>query len=199
MKKLQFSILLLLTSLSGFTQKNEQKQRLEVIIDGKTYYTNENDTLLVNNKPITIKVAKTQIFSTDKISFEYQNHLSLETENEIELNSYTLDGDDLVISNFDFQVLIKTEDLANEMIKEFGKKNCKVTDAKISMNSNTFKGNKIIVTVLNSLQSIEIYKISDKNNKTQILIIHDSKNDDGSDSTEYKNAIEILNKTFVVK
>lgn len=199
MKKLQFSILLLLTSLSGFTQKNEQKQRLEVIIDGKTYYTNENDTLLVNNKPITIKVAKTQIFSTDKISFEYQNHLSLETENEIELNSYTLDGDDLVISNFDFQVLIKTEDLANEMIKEFGKKNCKVTDAKISMNSNTFKGNKIIATVLNSLQSIEIYKISDKNNKTQILIIHDSKNDDGSDSTEYKNAIEILNKTFVVK
>ena len=199
MKKIQFSILLILTSLIGFAQNNEQKQRLEVIIDGKTYYTNENDTLLVNNKPITIKVAKTQIFSTDKISFEYQNHLSLETENEIELNSYTLDGDDLVISNFDFQVLIKTEDLANEMIKEFGKKNCKVTDSKISINSNTFEGNKIIVTILNSLQSIEIYKISDKNNKTQILIIHDSKNDDGSDSTEYKNAIEILNKTFIVK
>lgn len=61
MKKLQFSIFLLLISLVGSAQKGEQKQRLEVFIDGKTYFTNENDTLLVNNKPITIKIAKTQI------------------------------------------------------------------------------------------------------------------------------------------
>ncbi|CCG54016.1 Protein of unknown function precursor [Flavobacterium indicum GPTSA100-9 = DSM 17447] len=199
MKKLQFSIFLLLISLVGSAQKGEQKQRLEVFIDGKTYFTNENDTLLVNNKPITIKIAKTQIFSTDKISFEYQNHFSLETEKDFGVNTYTLDGDDVVLTYFDFITSIETQDLAEEMIKEFGKKNCKLLPANITLNSKTYEGNKVAVNILNSKLTIEIYKISNKKNQTQILAIQDSKNDDGSDSSEYQKAIAILNKTLDVK
>lgn len=198
MKKLKFSILLFLTTFYGLSQINEQKQRLEVTIDGKTYYTNENDTLLVNNKPIIINISKTQVLNTDGISFEYPNHLSLRTEKETGLNIYSLDGDDIVISKFVFQVAINTEDLANDLIKNFGKKNCKIANSKISLNSNTFEGSKITAGLLKSKLTIEIYKISVQNNQTQILIIQDSKNEDGSDSSEYKNAIEILNKTFVV-
>ncbi|OGS73817.1 MAG: hypothetical protein A3G95_04840 [Flavobacteria bacterium RIFCSPLOWO2_12_FULL_31_7] len=199
MKKLQLSIFLLLNVLLGFTQNNEQKQRLEVIIDGKNYYVNENDTLLVNNKPIIINLAKTQILNSEGISFEYPNHLSLRTEKESGLDIYSLDGDDIVISKFVFQVAINTEDLANDLIKDFGKKNCKIDNTKITLNSNTFEGSKITAGLLKSKLTIEIYKISEQNNLTQILIIQDSKNEDGSDSSEYKNAIEILNKTFVVK
>ncbi len=199
MKKLQFSILIFLTALFGLAQNKEQKQRLEVNIDGKTYYTHENDTLLVNNKPIIINIAKTQVLNTEGISFEYPNHLSLRTEKDTGLDIYSLDGDDIVISKFVFQVAINTEDLANDLIKDFGKKNCKIDNSKISLNSNTFEGSKITAGLLKSKLTIEIYKISDQNNQTQILIIQDSKNEDGSDSSEYKNAIEILNKTFVVK
>jgi hypothetical protein len=197
MKKLQFSILLFLTTLFGLAQ--EQKQRLEVNIDGKIYYTYENDTLLVNNKPIIINVAKTQVLNSEGISFEYPNHLSLKTEKDTGLDVYSLDGDDIVISKFVFQVAINTEDLANDLIKDFGKKNCKIDNSKITLNSNTFEGSKITAGLLKSKLTIEIYKISVQNNQTQILIIQDSKNEDGSDSSEYKNAIEILNKTFVVK
>lgn len=199
MKKLQFSILIFITALFGFAQNKEQKQRLEVNIDGKIYYTNENDTLFVNNKPIIINIAKTQVLNTEGISFEYPNHLSLRTEKDTGLDIYSLDGDDIVISKFVFQVAINTEDLANDLIKDFGKKNCKIDNSKISLNSNTFEGSKITAGLLNSKLTIEIYKISVQNNQTQILIIQDSKNEDGSDSSEYKNAIEILNKTFVVK
>ncbi len=197
MKKLQFSILLFLTTLFGLAQ--EQKQRLEVNIDGKIYYTYENDTLLVNNKPIIINVAKTQVLNSEGISFEYPNHLSLKTEKDTGLDVYSLDGDDIVISKFVFQVAINTEDLANDLIKDFGKKNCKIDNSKITLNSNTFEGSKITAGLLKSKLTIEIYKISVQNSQTQILIIQDSKNEDGSDSSEYKNAIEILNKTFVVK
>ncbi len=199
MKKLPLAIFLLLNFLLGFAQNNEQKQRLEVIIDGKNYYVNENDTLLVNNKPIIIHIAKTQVLNTEGISFEYPNHLSLRTEKESGLDIYSLDGDDIVISKFVFKIAINSKDIAYEMIKDFGEKNCKIDNSKISLNSNTFEGSKITAGLLKSKLTIEIYKISEQNNLTQILIIQDSKNEDGSDSSEYKNAIEILNKTFVVK
>lgn len=198
MKKIQFSILLL-TTITCLSQKAEQKQRLEVNVDGKTYFTNENDTLFINNKPITIKIAKTQVFDTDKISFEFPNNFSLETENKSKLKIYALDGDDVVISNFVFQTIIETEVLANEMVNDFGKKNCTIAKSRISLNSNTFEGHKIIVTLLDYTLSLEIYKILVKDNQTQLLIFQDTKNDDGSDSSEYKNVIDILNKTFVVK
>ena len=199
MKKITYLVIISFLSINSiYSQETMPIQKLEVSIDGKKFVVNENDTLMYDNKSIIISLSKNLSFNFGKLSFNYPKHFAFENDKDLGVNIYTLDGNSFVINYFQFESEVESESIINEMIKKFGKKNCKTSSKKISLNNIELIGTRINIALVGQKLTYDIFEIENKDHKTNLISFQDSKNDDGSDSKESIETLEVINNSFKV-
>ena len=199
MKKNTCIIILLFLSISSFyAQEKTPSQKLEISIDGKNFVVNENDTLKYDNKSIIVKLSKNLVFNFGKLNFNYPKHFAFQNEKDLGVNIYSLDGNSFVITYFDFEIEVKSENIISEMIKKFGKKKCKTSSKKIILNNIELVGTRIDIDLLEIKLTYDIFEIENKGHKTNLISFQDTKNEDGSDSKESIETLDVINNSFKI-
>jgi hypothetical protein len=199
MKKITCIIIISFLSISNFfAQEKMPIQKLEISIDGKNFVVNENDTLKYDNKSIIVKLSKNLDFNFGGLSFNYPNHFAFQNDTDLGVNIYSLDGNNFIITYFDFEVEVKSENIISEMIKKFGKKNCKTSSKKIILNNIELVGTRIDIDLLEIKLTYDIFKIENKDHKTNLISFQDTKNQDGSDSKESIETLGVINNSLKI-
>lgn len=204
MIKLSFCFLLvnlMVATLSAQTNIERIKPvlKLEVSIDGKQFSINDGDTLHFENKTIVIKTSDYFTFNFGALRFDYPKLFSFQFEQDTAYKCWTLDGSNFVITYFEFGVPVELDEFIKDMVKKFGKKNCTVSNKYMKLGEIELFGKRIFVTMIGQKLTYDMYKINTKDNNTHFIAFQDSKNDDGSDSVESLETMEIINKTIKKK
>jgi len=192
-----FATLLFLACLStSIFAQDKPLIKLNVTINGKPFTIYDGDSIQYQNTNIVIKTSNYLTFNFEGLRFDYPSYLSFETTKNEGVSSYTLDGNDLVLSYHIFDAAIDFDMFVGELVKQFGKKNCKVVERKIRLGSQELTGKRINVELIGAKLTYDIYPITMSDSKTHFISFQDSKNVDGSDSDDLKETMEIIQKTI---
>jgi hypothetical protein len=108
--------------------KEDSKSNIILRINGKEYTLKEGDEIKFDttfiNPTISVKLSDQQRFEIDSVSFSYPKSYSYATNQEANLNTWTLNGDDFVIIYFEFAVRVELDNVVKEVVTKFGKNNC---------------------------------------------------------------------------
>ncbi len=173
--------------------------KLDVLINGEKYQINDGDSLIVNGDTIRIKTSDLMTFDFGALIFDYPKHFSFEYEQDFGYKNWSLDGNDFVIMYFEFEAEVELDVFIAEMVKQFGKKNCKISDNDTQLGKLSLSGKRINVDIIGAKLTYDMYRLTTNDFKTHFIAFQDSKNDDGSDSQEGTKTIEIINKTIQMK
>ena len=200
-KTLIFLLLLNLINLSvkGQDEICEPKMNLDIFVDGVKYQIKDGDTLNIPNTQIIVKSSDYMTFDFGVISFDYPKYFAFSFEEDFAYKNWTLDGNDLVIMYFEIGADAELDMFIKEMVKQFGKKNCKIVDQAVQIGNLELKGKRIIVELIGQKLTYDMYKLKSNDFKSHFIAFQDSKNDDGSDSKESIETLGIINKTIKYK
>ena len=195
-----FATLLFLACLSTSIFAQEKPLiKLNVTVNGKPFTIYDGDSIQYQNTNIVIKTSNYLTFNFEGIRFDYPSYLSFQSTKNDGVNSYTLDGNDLVLSYHIFDAAIDFDLFVGELVKQFGKKNCKVENRKIRLGSEELTGKRINVELIGAKLTYDIFPIILNDSKTHFISFQDSKKDDGSDSDDFKETMEVVQKTIEYK
>ena len=171
----------------------------EVSVGGKKYTINDGDTLMIDKKPIIVKTSPHMTFDFDNLTFDFPRQFAFQAEGATGYKSYTLDGQGFVITYFVFDVPVEMDVLIKEMVNRFGKKNCVVKAKQSKLGNIPLNGKWIDVTLIGQKLTYDIYNLESSDGKTRMLSFQDSKNEDGSDSAESLDVLQIIDRTIKIK
>jgi hypothetical protein len=193
-------ILALVVISSSFAQSSVDQARpvlkLNVVIDGKQFSINDGDTLRYDSKSIVVTSSKYMTFDNEALSFDFPKHFSCDFEQDNAYKNWTLDGDDFVIMYFVIDVQASTDVFVKEMIDKFGKKNCSISDRRTRLGNIDLSGKRLNVTLVGVKLTYDIFSLNTTDGKTHYLAFQDTKGDDGSESQEALETLDVLNKTI---
>jgi hypothetical protein len=193
-------ILALVVIPSSFAQSSVDQARpvlkLNVVIDGKQFSINDGDTLRYDSKSIVVTSSKYMTFDNEALSFDFPKHFSCDFEQDNAYKNWTLDGDDFVIMYFVIDVQVSTDVFVKEMIDKFGKKNCSISDRRTRLGNIDLSGKRLNVTLVGVKLTYDIFSLNTTDGKTHYLAFQDTKGDDGSESQEALETLDVLNKTI---
>jgi hypothetical protein len=193
-------ILALVVISSSFAQSSVDQARpvlkLNVVIDGKQFSINDGDTLRYDSKSIVVTSSKYMTFDNEALSFDFPKHFSCDFEQDNAYKNWTLDGDDFVIMYFVIDVQVGTDVFVKEMIDKFGKKNCSISDRRTRLGNIDLSGKRLNVTLVGVKLTYDIFSLNTTDGKTHYLAFQDTKGDDGSESQEALETLDVLNKTI---
>jgi hypothetical protein len=196
-------ILALVVISSSFAQSSVDQARpvlkLNVVIDGKQFSINDGDTLRYDSKSIVVTSSKYMTFDNEALSFDFPKHFSCDFEQDNAYKNWTLDGDDFVIMYFVIDVQVGTDVFVKEMIDKFGKKNCSISDRRTRLGNIDLSGKRLNVTLVGVKLTYDIFSLNTTDGKTHYLAFQDTKGDDGSESQEALETLDVLNKTIKLK
>ncbi|MGB1307957.1 MAG: hypothetical protein ACPG6B_03535 [Oceanihabitans sp.] len=190
--------------ISSFLQAQEPNTKAPVLkldleINGEKYEILDGESIVVNGNTIKVNSSNFLSFDYSALKFDYPKHFAFEYDEDFGYKNWTLDGNDFVIMYFEYTEKIALDLFINQMVNQFGKENCNVVDKKIQLGNQTLIGKRINVDIVGVKLTYDMYKIEASDNNTHFISFQDSKNDDGSDSQEGINTLELINKTFKVK
>ena len=192
----------LLISQATFAQNKNSKEpllKLDIEINGEKHQVNDGDSIVVNGNIIKVKASNIKSFNFGKLAFDYPKHFAYEFEEDFTVKNWTLDGNDFVIMYFEYRINFKLDTFIDQMIGMFKKENCKVEEKTITLGDETLTGKRILVDLLGSKLTYDIYTIETDDSKSHLIAFQDSKNDDGSDSPEKIETLNLIKETFKVK
>ncbi len=203
MKPFLFFALVLLSFTVLAQDKSEPKSSFTLSINGEPYTVTEGQLLKLDHditKPvITVKLAENKQFDNSFASFLFPRNFSYEYEEETGFKNWTLAGNDLTILLFELDGASGTQDLAENMIKKFGKKNCKLETASRKLGGQTLEGHQLHVTLVGQKLNIDILKLKSDETKSRFMILQDTPKEDGTDSDESAKAIGIIDMSLNYK
>ena len=135
-------------------------------------------------------------FDYGVLKFDYPKSFSFQSEQDTAFKSWTLNGNDLVITYYEFDATVAIDEFITERVKKFGKKNCSISDKQIKLGDIELAGKRINITLIGQKLTYDMYLIKTNDNKTHLISFQDSKKDDGSDSDEAIRTILLINKTI---
>lgn len=187
------------TSSSGDFE--EPKNQFKIKIDTKEIIVTEGeffDLENTKNKKISIELLNYKKFEPGKISFDYPTSYAFEYEFDAGFKNWTFDGSNVVIQYYEIEADVTIDDLIDGMIKNFGKKNCKLEDTKIILGNYNLSGKRINVSLLEQKLSIDFYEIQLNDGIKRYLGLQDSKDENGLNSAELSSTLELINKSFSI-
>lgn len=208
MNKLKDFLALLLTAfLLSFTfatsslgQSSADPKRpamkLEVIIDGKQFSIDDGDTIRHDSKSIIVRTSKYMTFDNEALTFDFPKHFSCDFEQAEAYKNWTLDGNDFVIMYFVLDVQVGMEVFVKEMVDKFGKKNCILSDRRTRIGNVDLTGKRININLVGVKLTYDIFDLKTNDGRTHYLAFQDTKEDDGSESQEGLETLDVLNKTL---
>lgn len=206
-KNLLTLITLLLFSLAGEAQNStngnngEPKSTFEVTISGRKYEVAETEELVLDTllKPkISIKLSDYKKFQNSAISFNYPSNLSYEFSQDFGYKNWTLSGNTAVVLIFEIDAKTTISTLVDEMVKNFGKKNCKVEDYQKKLGESNLEGRKISVSLAGQHLILECLEIKSTGFKSRFIYFQDAI-EDNQNSKEYEKVFNIINSSIVFK
>jgi len=200
-KILIFLLLLSLINLTvkGQNENSEPLMNLDIYVNGEKFQIKDGDTLNISNTQIIVKSSDFMTFDFGVLSFEYPKYFAYSFEEDFTYKNWTLDGNDLVIMYFEIGAEAELDMFIKEMVKQFGKKNCDVIDHSAQIGDLDLKGKRIIVELLGQKLTYDMYKLESNDFNSHFIAFQDSKNEDGSDSKESIETMNIINTTIKYK
>jgi len=153
------------------------------------------------NPMISIAPQLYRVFPYQGITFKYPRPFTFEADlADPDRKIWTLSGNDLKIMYFVLNARLTTGEFANNMIDQFGRENCKVTDAnaKITLGKQTLSGTSIHVTLATHKMVMDIYQIPSRGAVTKLLVFQDSLDDTGNRSNEGRQTLKDMAASFTV-
>ena len=181
------------------SDQNGPVLKLDVLIDGKQFSIHDGDTLQFDSKSIVIRTSQYMTFDFEALKFDFPKHLSNEYEHGEGYKTWTLDGNNFVIMYFIFDVEVDSDVFIKEMVDKFGKKNCTLSDRRTRLGKIDLAGKRINITLAGVKITFDIFSLNTNDGKTHYLAFQDTKGDDGSESQEGLEALDLLNKTIELK
>lgn len=202
MNKIIIFLISILITQTTFGQKKDNKEpslKFDVEINGEKYQFYDGQSINIEGNEITIKSSENKTFDFGILSFDYPKHFAFEFESEIGMKNWFLDGNNLVISYYQFEENVTLDSFINELVSYFKKENCEIVHSEIMLGKNIWNGKRIIVNLLGQKLTYDLYKLDSKDSKTHFLGFQDSKNEDGSDSIEKIETLRLISNTIKIK
>lgn len=191
---------------AGADESKEPPLEFVVNVGDKSIAITEGKTAQLDgafvNPNISVKPQPYRVFPYEGITFKYPRSFAFEADLEDpDRKNWTLSGNDLKIMYFVLNARLTTGEFANNMIDQFGRENCKVTDsnAKIILGKQTLSGTTIQITVATHKMVMDIYRIPSRGAVTKLLVFQDSLDDAGNRSNEAMKALKEIKSSFTVE
>jgi hypothetical protein len=154
------------------------------------------------NPTISVKPQPYRVFPYEGINFKYPRSFAFEADlADPDGKNWTLSGNDLKLMYFVLNARLTTGEFANNIIDQFGRENCKVTDAnaKITLGKQSLSGTTIQITVATHKMVMDIYHIPSRGAGTKLVVFQDSLDDSGNRSNEGMQALKEIESSFTVE
>ena len=181
------------------SDQNRPVLKLDVLIDGKQFSIHDGDTLKYDSKSIVVRTSQYMTFDFEALKFDFPKHFSNEFEHGEGYKTWTLDGNNFVIMYFIFDVEVDRDVFIKEMVDKFGKKNCTLSDRRTRLGNIDLAGKRINITLAGVKITYDIFSLNTNDGKTHYIAFQDTKGDDGSESQEGLETLDVLNKTIKLK
>lgn len=208
MKALFFTCILLTSCwIAGNSQdlktsvNAEPKATFEVTINGKQYTLTESEELSLDTllKPkLSIRLSEYKLFDNASFSFKYPRHLSYEFSQDFAYKNWTLSGNTAVVLIFELDAETTISTLIDEMVKKFGKKNCRVEDMEKELGNKRLKGKKLFVSLVGQNLVLECLEIKSTDFKSRFIYFQDTIEND-QNSLEYEKVYKMINSSIIFK
>jgi hypothetical protein len=179
--------------------ENKPVLKLDVLIDGKEFSILDGDTLKYDSKSIVIRTSQYMTFDFEALKFDFPKHFSNQFEHGDGYKTWTLDGNDFVIMYFIFDIKVERDAFIKEMVDKFGKKNCTLSDRRTKLGTIDLSGKRINIALAGVKITYDIFSLNTDDGKTHYIAFQDTKGDDGSESQEGLETLDVLNKTIKLK
>ena len=184
------------------TASDEPDRVAFLIIDGQNHEVllNENSTVTIDGKPhqVEVRLASTRVFDQAGIQFAFPSdmHFSFE-EAENSLNMWTMDGNAAVIMVHEYSARVEAEDIIDGMKSQYVGMNTEFTTApsKIEYPGGLLEGQQFDLRFGSSPLFQNVFSVQSEN-RTAVIILQDSLQDDGSHTDEYQRIADAFGKTF---
>ena len=143
-----------------------------------------------------------RVFPYGGITFKYPRSFAFEADlADLDRKNWTLSGNDLKLMYFLVNARLTTDEFADNMIEQFGRENCKVTDAnaKIILGKQTLPGTTIQIAVASHKMVMDIYRIPSPGGVTKLVVFQDSLDNAGNRSNEGVQAVKEMKSSFTVE
>jgi hypothetical protein len=195
-KGILFTIIVF-TGLVCYAQ-DEPALKIKVTMEGNVQYVDDGDTITIADKPVIIETAAVKTFQLSSLQFDYPRDFGFHHEAESAFKNWTFDGNDFVIMIFEFPQDVQLDVFTKEMVRKFGKKNCKITARKVQLKNMELKGKRIDVRLLGSRLTYDLFPLPIVDEKTHVITFQDTKSDSGGDSAEGIETMKLIAQTMKV-
>lgn len=205
MKKIYFVIFTLLT-YAGHAQEKKAADGANppaifvLTVDGKDYPITEGEQVKLegnlNNPTASVKMANYRRFDNGTVSFNYKSNATYSFSETNGSKTWTFDGSDAVVFLFELDGQVKVDAIVDNVVKQFGKKNCRVESVSKRIGNRMVTGKRINVTLAGQKLVQEYYDIDLGGSKTNILAFQNTKKDNGSISDDGLSAVELVATSF---
>lgn len=203
MKKLALFLSLICASFTVLVAQEkdlfpEPTSQLIISVDGKSYPITEREEIDINGQTVSVERSAFKTFDYNKLKFNYPNHFAYAYEEDFGFRSWTLDGNDYVITYFEFMIPLSIDDFTKEIAKKFGKGNCKISSIKKTLGEYDLKGKRINVNLIGESLNYDLLEIPSDDSKTHIIGLQDLI-EEGITSQEGKETLEMISKSLEIK
>ena len=185
-------------AMSPVWSQTEPQLKIEVIAGEKQFYVNDGDTLRLHGEPVVIRTKKVRTFELAPLQFEYPRDYGFKFVEDPGFRSWVLDGNNFVIMLFEFPERYDLQRFAREMVSRFGKKNCRVEDKTIRLNTIELVGKRINVHLMGAQLTFDLFPLAIDESKTHIIAFQDTKTDHGTDSIEGLETMDLLAQSIKI-
>ena len=207
MKNLCLAVFTLLLS-SAFAQEKrageaaKQPAVFVLTINDKEYPVTEGEALKLDgnftNPVVSVKAAPYAKFDNGKVAFKYKNNSTYDYSETSGNRTWTFDDSDCVVFLFELDALVKVDAITNNVIAQFGKKNCKTEAVTKKVGDRVLSGVRINVTLAGQKLVQEYYDLDLKDTKTNIIAFQNLKKEDGSIAADGLAAADMVATSFKV-
>lgn len=181
-------------------QTEEPKTKLILNINGVEYKLDEREELkleeAIENPVLSISLAENKTLDVGAFVFDYPKHFNYEYEESYALKNWTLGGNDFVVMYFEMTFPTLLTDFVNEMVNQFGKKNCVVSNSEMKLGNQIIEGKRIDVSLIGQKLSIDFLEIKSADKISRFIAFQDTLDEYGAATEESKFAIEVINKSI---
>lgn len=193
-----FLALALMLQYAPVMCQKEPELKIEVIAGDQQFFLDDGDTLELHGEPVIIRTKKIRTFDIANLQFEYPRDYGFNFVEDPGFRSWVLDGNNFVIMLFEFPDRYDLQRFSREMVLRFGKKNCRVEDRKIKLNTIELKGKRINVHLMGARLTFDLFPVPLDETKTYILAFQDTKTDTGTDSIEGLETMDLLAQSIKI-
>lgn len=172
-------------------------------INGVEYYLSDGETLQLDstyvNPKVTVRMSEYRRFESDAMSFDYPNHFAYQYEQDFGYRNWTLDGNNFVIMYFEIDGEAGLDMFVDEMVKQFGKQNCKLKNTTMILGDQKLQGKRIDISLIGQRLTLDFMEIKLNDFKSHFIAFQDTLDEYGQPTDESKATLELIDGTIRYK